>query len=85
MIFSSGHYAALGRLYAEMFGQPVPEEVALAAARNGRAPDLMDALYQATKFNEPIQDWSDFLPSYLRPPGRARPSPAEPGNAPPAV
>lgn len=64
MYFSARHYSALSRVYSEMFGQPVPSEVALAAARNGKAPDLMDALHQATQFQNPIRDWTP----YFRPP-----------------
>lgn len=64
MYFSAKHYSALSRVYSEMFGQPVPLEVALAAARNGRAPDLMDALHHATHFHDPIRDWTP----YFRPP-----------------
>lgn len=61
MYFCARHYSALSRVYSEMFGQPVPSEVALAAAHNGKAPDLMDALHQATQFQEPIGDWTHYF------------------------
>ena len=60
MIFSARHYSALGRAYSEKFGQPVPQEAAHQAARTGKAPALMEALDNAIKSNEPIQDWSQY-------------------------
>ena len=59
MLFSGRHYEALSCLYAESFG-PVPHDVAEAAARNGRAPELMAALYQAIQFEDQIQDWTPY-------------------------
>ena len=59
MYFSGRHYEALSRLYAESFG-PVPNEIAGAAARNGKAPELMEALYQAIQFEDQIQDWTPY-------------------------
>lgn len=62
MIFSARHYSALNRVYSETFGQQVPPEAARLAAKTGKAPELMEALDQAIKFNEPIQDWSRYAP-----------------------
>lgn len=59
MLFSGRHYEALSCLYAESFG-PVPHDVAEAAARNGMAPELMAALYQAIQFEDQIQDWTPY-------------------------
>ena len=59
MLFSGWQYEALSHLYAESFG-PVPHEVAEAAARNGKAPELMAALYQAIQFEDQIQDWTPY-------------------------
>lgn len=60
MIFSARHYSALGRVYSETFGQQVPREAAHQAARTGRAQALMEALDNAIKSNDPIQDWSPY-------------------------
>lgn len=60
MLFSGRHYEALSHLYAESFGPQVPHEVAEAAARNGKAPELMAALYQAIQFEDQIQDWTPY-------------------------
>ena len=60
MIFSARHHLALNRVYLETFGQQVPQEAAHQAAKTGKAPELMEALDQAIKFNEPIQDWNPY-------------------------
>ena len=60
MIFSARHYSALIRQYSQMFGQPVPESVLQAAAKSGKAPDLMEALAQAVRSKDPIQTWASY-------------------------
>jgi|GEM_PF-1692756 len=60
MIFSARHYSTLVQEYSQMFGHRVPEDVLESAAKAGKAPDLMEALFQATKFETPIQNWKSF-------------------------
>lgn len=60
MLYTGRHSLSLVRIYSETFGQPVPEASALKAARAGRAQDLMQAVDEAIKANEPIQDWTPF-------------------------
>lgn len=62
MYFSARHYAALNRVYSEMFA-PVPPEVLESAGRGGKAPLLLQALHQAVEEGEPIQDWTPFKPN----------------------
>ena len=57
MIFSARQYSALFEVYARMFGQPVPADVAEAAAQSGNAPNLMRVLELATSNNQAIHDW----------------------------
>ena len=63
MIFSARHYLALSRVYSDTF-HPVPEAVALAAAlaaaENGRATQLMDALVQTIEAKQEIEDWKPY-------------------------
>ena len=59
MIFSGRHYSALIRLYSETF-EPIPDELLDKAGRNGQAPALLDAMFEATKHGKPIQNWTPF-------------------------
>jgi hypothetical protein len=60
MIYSGNHSLALARVYSEMFGQDVPQDVARAAASNGAYQQLMAAIDQATDTGQPIEDWVQF-------------------------
>ena len=68
MYFSGRHYSALNRVYSDMFA-PVPQDVLKAAAQGGKAPGLLQALHEAVRDKEPIQDWTPYetpLPQFSR-------------------
>jgi len=61
MLYSANHCIALASLYEEQFGQPVPEDTAKAAARNGMYQQMMREIDQAISDKRPINDWSFYL------------------------
>lgn len=63
MLYSANHCIALASLYEEQFGQPVPEDTAKAAARNGMYQQMMRAIDQAIRTHQPISDWGYFAKS----------------------
>jgi hypothetical protein len=60
MLYSGNHSLALARVYSEMFGQDVPQDVARVAASNGSYQQMMAAIDQATDEGQPITDWSVY-------------------------
>jgi len=60
IFYSSRHSLSLACIYSEMFGAPIPDDVARAAAANGTLQDLMAAVDKAAKDKRPIKDWTPF-------------------------
>jgi hypothetical protein len=59
MYFSARHYSAEIRVYSERFGE-IPAETLRKVAELGNAPALLEALVQANKSGQPIQDWTPY-------------------------